>query len=255
MIANYHTHTARCRHASGTEEAYVQRALEGGLQVLGFSDHTPYWFPGDYYTHMRMYPQELDLYVNTVRRLQADYASRLEILLGLEVEYYPAYFDDLMARLRDHGIEYILLGQHWSGNEIDEPYNGRASDDVGKLSKYCDQVIAAMETGLFTYLAHPDLIHFTGDGKVYEQHMKRLCQAALDTGTPLEINFMGMREGRHYPNQRFWGVAAELGCPVILGCDSHTPQDAVDPASEQVALEMVKTFGLELLDTVPLKKL
>ena len=45
MIANYHTHTTRCRHASGTEEAYVQAAIQGGLEILGFSDHTPYWFP------------------------------------------------------------------------------------------------------------------------------------------------------------------------------------------------------------------
>ena len=41
MIANYHTHTYRCRHASGTEEEYIYQALDGGLEELGFSDHTP----------------------------------------------------------------------------------------------------------------------------------------------------------------------------------------------------------------------
>ena len=45
MIANLHTHTPRCRHASGTEEEYVRCALDAGLQTLGFSDHTPYPFP------------------------------------------------------------------------------------------------------------------------------------------------------------------------------------------------------------------
>lgn len=255
MIANYHTHTPRCRHAVGAEEAYVKNALEGGLQILGFSDHTPYWFPGDYYTRIRMYPDQLQEYADSVRRLQAEYASRLQIHLGLEVEYYPALFDDLMSRLRDQGIEYILLGQHWCGNEMDEPYNGKCTENKALLEKYCDQVIAAMETGLFTYLAHPDLLHFIGDPKVYDSHMKRLCQAALDTGTPLEINFMGMREGRHYPNRRFWAVAGEVGCPVILGCDAHRPEDVVDPVSEQSALEMVRTFGLSLLETVPLRKL
>ena len=41
MIANYHTHTARCLHAAGAEREYVERALQGGCRVLGFSDHTP----------------------------------------------------------------------------------------------------------------------------------------------------------------------------------------------------------------------
>ena len=45
MIANYHTHTTRCNHATGTEEEYVQSALERGLEILGFSYHTPYTFP------------------------------------------------------------------------------------------------------------------------------------------------------------------------------------------------------------------
>ena len=30
MIANYHTHTWRCRHADGTEREYVETAIEAG---------------------------------------------------------------------------------------------------------------------------------------------------------------------------------------------------------------------------------
>ena len=41
MTENYHTHTARCRHATGTEEEYVLAAIDRGLKILGFSDHTP----------------------------------------------------------------------------------------------------------------------------------------------------------------------------------------------------------------------
>ena len=37
--ANYHTHTARCGHAIGTDEEYVQAAIQAGLKTLGFSDH------------------------------------------------------------------------------------------------------------------------------------------------------------------------------------------------------------------------
>ena len=38
---NYHTHTARCMNACGSDEDYVRDAIANGSQVLGFSDHTP----------------------------------------------------------------------------------------------------------------------------------------------------------------------------------------------------------------------
>lgn len=41
MLANYHTHTFRCRHALGEDREYIEHAIDGGLKVLGFSDHCP----------------------------------------------------------------------------------------------------------------------------------------------------------------------------------------------------------------------
>lgn len=244
MIVNLHTHTPRCNHAEGAEEEYIRHALQGSLKTLGFSDHTPYWFPGDHYTHMRMRPEQLMEYADTVRALQKTYADKLDIRLGLEVEYYPAFFPDLLPRLRDAGIEYILLGQHWCGNEIGEPYNGRPTRDETLLAGYCDQVIEAMETGLFTYVAHPDLLHFVGDDKVYTRHVQRLCKAAKGCNMPLEINLLGLREDRQYPKRLFWEMAAEENCTVVIGSDAHRPCDVVDRETENNALTMIKELGL-----------
>lgn len=253
MIANYHTHTPRCNHACGEEIEYVRAAIDGGLQILGFSDHAPQFFPGTYYSRMRMRPELLEGYVHTVRHLQQTYADQLQILLGMEVEYYPAIFDQLLSVLRSAGIEYMILGQHWNGNEEGFPYNGKPSDDEHRLAQYCDQVITAMETGYFTYVAHPDLLHFTGSKQVYERHMRRLCKAAKSCGMPLEINFLGLREGRNYPEPAFWRLAAEEGCSVVFGSDAHDPQHTLQPKTETAALEMVKAYGLTLLETIPLQ--
>ena len=65
MIANYHTHTWRCRHADGTEREYVERAIEGGLKILGFSDHSPYPFPDGYDSGMRMRLDQVEGYVDS----------------------------------------------------------------------------------------------------------------------------------------------------------------------------------------------
>lgn len=255
MIANLHTHTPRCNHAWGTETEYVECALEAGLEILGFSDHSPYVFPGDYYSHFRMRPALLEGYVHTILALREQYRGRIQIPLGLELEYYPALLPQLLPILKDQPLDYLILGQHCLGNEIDDHYSGRATADKRHLERYCDQSIEAMHTGLYTYFAHPDLLNYVGgDEKFYRSQMRRICREANQCKIPLEINLLGMLEEKHYPNERFWEIAAEEGSTVVLGRDAHRPQQLLLEEYERRALEMVRRFGLTLLETVPLRK-
>ena len=255
MIANYHTHTPRCNHAVGAEREYVECALTAGLKILGFSDHTPQIFPGDYYSWFRMKPEQLEDYCQTVLALREEYQGRIEIPLGLELEYYPGLLPDLLPILRDQPLDYLLLGQHFLGNEIDDHYSGNAHGSKIHLERYCDQTIEAMQSGLFTYFAHPDLLNYAEDDLVfYREQVRRICREAKSCGMPLEINILGLYEGKHYPNPRFWEVAAEEGCSVILGRDAHKPQQILDTQSEQKALDIVRKYELKLLDTVELRK-
>lgn len=255
MIANYHTHTYRCRHASGTEEAYVKAAMEMGLDTFGFSDHSPYWFGCDYYSTYRMFPEQLPDYVDTVLQLRKQYSGQIEIPLGLEVEYYPAFFPEMLERVRDAGVEYLLLGQHFGGNEMGEHYCGRPTADTAILKQYCHQVADAMETGLFSYLAHPDLIYYTGSRKSYLENMRLICRAANACDIPLEVNLLGIFSRRHYPDPDFWELAAEEGCTVILGRDAHAPEQILDEESEKTALAMIQRLGLALVDKVKLRRI
>ena len=75
MIANYHTHTWRCKHASGTEREYVESAIRGGLKILGFSDHTPMPYDGDYVSPVKMTMDQLEDYVNTILQLKEEYKN------------------------------------------------------------------------------------------------------------------------------------------------------------------------------------
>ena len=80
-----------------------------------------------------------------------------------------------------------------------------------------------------------------------------MCAEAKSCGIPLEINLLGIREGRHYPNRFFWEMAAEEGCDVILGCDAHSPKALNDPRAEREGLELAKEFGLKVLETAQLR--
>ena len=254
MIANYHTHTQRCRHATGTEEEYIYQAIDAGFDVLGFSDHTPYWFPGDYYSTFRMFPEDLTDYVQTVLFMKEHFQRKIQIHLGLEVEYYPEYFAELMKHLRQHPIEYMILGQHYGGNEIGGRYTGGyQTDDETVLTQYCDQVIEGIQTDLFSCVAHPDILGFTGDEKVYRAQMHRLCVEAKAHDVPLEINLLGIRDGRHYPEPKFWQIASEVGCKCILGSDAHRAVDVCDPECEDYAMTMVRSLKLDLQQKMELR--
>lgn len=253
MIANYHTHTWRCNHAVGTETDYIEAALENGIRILGFSDHTPYFFPGHYYSRFRMSPEQMPGYVRTILSLKEKYQGKIELHLGLETEFYPHQFPELLAFLRDMPVEYMILGQHFLGDEIDEFYSGDKTDDVRLLSRYTHQCMAAMNSGQFTYLAHPDLFHFVGDKKAYRQFARELCREANSCHMPLEINLLGMADKRHYPNPKFWEVAAEENCRVILGRDAHNPKAFYQEKAEKKALRMVGKLGLDLQETLHLR--
>jgi histidinol-phosphatase (PHP family) len=253
MRANYHTHTWRCNHATGTEEEYVKSAVEQGFEILGFSDHTPQFFRDGYTSKIRMDTQELPNYCRIIRDLRDRYCDQIRIHVGLEVEYYPAIFSDLVSAVRDQGVEYLLLGQHFLGNEQGSAYAGAPTMDETILRRYCEQSMEAMQTGVFTYFAHPDLIKFQGDHAVYRKYMRRLCQEAKSCGLPLEMNLLGYWSNRNYPDIRFWSLAAEEGCQVVIGWDAHAPEQLCRLDAEGTMRKAAKRFGLDLLDTVEFK--
>lgn len=255
MISNYHTHTWRCNHAAGTEEEYIQAAIESGIRTLGFSDHSPCLFRNGFISRIRMLPEQLEDYVSCLKVLRTKYTSELKLHIGVEAEYYPAIFRDTVSFLQDHGIEYMILGQHYIGEEPNRIYSGTATMDEELLKKYCYQSMDAMQTGLFTYFAHPDLIHYVGDNSVYRKYMHEMIREAVQCSIPVEINLLGIAEERHYTGQHFLEIVSEENCPVIIGRDAHSPDAFNDTASEEKAMQMIKQYQLTLLQEVSLRQI
>ena len=105
-----------------------------------------------------------------------------------------------------------------------------------------------MRSGYYTYVAHPDVFNYKdGDARVYQKEMTRLCEASLATGVPLELNFLGIRQERYYPNPLFWEVAGRVGAPVTFGFDAHTPDVAYDGATVPKAHALVEKYGLHYI--------
>ncbi|WP_294216962.1 histidinol-phosphatase [Pseudobutyrivibrio sp.] len=231
MLANYHTHTARCNHAFGTEREYIENAIQNGFKILGFSDHVPQPYPADYESHIRMRMEEAESYTDTLVKLRDEYKSDIQILIGYEVEYTRKFFDKMLEHIRQYPLDYIIQGQHFIPNEIDGFYAGAMTTQESSLAEYVEFTVEGMKTGKFSYLAHPDLINYVGPDEVFQKHMKEIIQTSIDLDIPLEVNMLGFMTDRNYPSDRFYSLAASMGAKFVIGCDAHNPVHVMQPNS------------------------
>ncbi len=249
---NWHTHTARCGHAVGTDEEYVISAIQGGLKTLGFSDHAPYLEP---YPSERMDYEQLDEYMSSVLSLKEKYKDQIDIYLGMEVEYYPDQWNELSMYRKK--MDYCILGQH------NISYNGYSSynvKDPKHLSEYVDQLSEACRHGLCDYIAHPDVILYSYpvlDCSVKEA-AERIAEISLQYNMPLELNTgSGVHHGMHryadglrfaYPTRPFFEVFAEKKCPVVIGLDVHDPGLFLTDTDLKRALSVVEGLDINWLE-------
>ena len=113
-------------------------------------------------------------------------------------------------------------------------------------------MLAGLHTGCFTYLAHPDLVNFTGDDEIYRKHMLPFCREIKEMDIPLEVNFLGLPAKRNYPSERFYPLAPEVGNRFVLGVDAHTAGALSDPTGEAMAREFCRKIGISPEEDVKL---
>ena len=244
---NFHTHTTRCKHATGTEREYVENSIKAGFEVLGFSDHAPYLFEGGHVSRIRMFMEELEGYVRTIEELKREYKNEIQIFTGLEMEYFPKLFDRTFAEIIKYPMDYLILGQHCFDDEVGFEYTGRKWEEESRLETYVERLTTAIDTGLFTYVAHPDIINYVGAADIYEKHMRRLAKYLKDHNMPIEINVNGYREQKQYPKKAFLEIAVQEGCDFIVGVDAHRPQEMLDEVNYRGSIELAESLGGKVL--------
>jgi len=279
---NYHTHTYRCRHASGDIADYVASARGAGLAELGFSDHCPY--PDGRWSDVRMDISELPEYVEAIRtaklgteksgadgwrsdardsrgasvsRLRSAQSPR--ILAGLECEWVPEYESFMCDEFKgSFGLDYLVAGIH---NYL---HRGEWRDTYtistpAELASFGSTSCRAMESGLFAFLAHPDV--FCYSWMPWDENARACARDILETaqrtGTPLEINGYGMRKARvrtdrgsrhPYPHESFWEMASEYRIECVINSDAHRPIDTAANLEDGRAL--ARTYHLTVRETL-----
>jgi histidinol-phosphatase (PHP family) len=262
----YHSHTARCGHAVGTDEEYVKKAIEGHYKILGFSDHV--MLPNHPQPGMRGDYSLAPGYFKSVRDLQRKYAKQIQIYLAFEAEWYGDLYASYYHHLLASGtVDYLLLGQHdfidTNGQIV---FYGRVKDKREATLRYTKDIVAGIKSGLFVYVAHPDLFMSWYDSwdALAQECAEEIIHAAIEAGMPLEVNMGPSRWGRRnrigeaidvpYPYPEFWDLVSEEKGSVIIGVDDHDPNELLTSDFDWVR-SFVEDHNLDYHDrlTLPFK--
>jgi histidinol-phosphatase (PHP family) len=250
--ADLHTHTALCKHASGTPEEYLAAAQKAGLAYWGVSDHFP--APAGYDAEFRMAPDDLPRYCGILDSLrEAAVGSNLQVLAAVEFDYVPGRMDEVFAALDPlrPKFDYLIGSVHYVGDF--------AFDDPDKLAEwprygvdavwngYLTDLKDFVELGGFHVMAHSDLPKKFGfRPSNYENVLRRMTEiyeCAAAKGICLELNTAGLRVAADeiYPAPDLLRAAFRAGMKITLGSDAHKPEH-VAYAFDQAA-ELARSVG------------
>lgn len=261
FTANWHSHTFRCKHAAADVSDYCAIAVKAGLQTIGISDHSP--TKDGRWSGVRMDYDQMPDYISAIDRARIEY-PQLNIFKGLECEWVPEfgkayYTDELRAKF---GLEYIVAAPHsFTFQQGDGIWNNSFArkteiDQKAWTIGYGRYVLETIGTGLFDFLAHPDLFgcfctSWTAECTAISRD---IAQAARDARLPLEINTSGIRKPwvddddgtfrAQYPVRQFWKIVAEEGATAIINTDAHSPE--LIAATVDEAYDLAENVGLKV---------
>jgi histidinol-phosphatase (PHP family) len=247
LPADYHMHTPLCRHAVGEPTEYAARAVALGLTEIGFTDHSP--MRRDNFDNWRMRADQLDEYVEKVRRAQREH-PQLTIRLSLEVDFIPGHEDWIRELAALHPWDYFIGSVHYVSDswDVDNPEklsNWRNRDPYEVWSVYFERLTKAAESRLFEIIGHADLpkkfcFYPQRDCTVL---FDRFLDAARKADVAIELNTAGLRKDckEIYPSPEILRLAHSKGVPITFGSDAHTPGEVGMDLS--LAVQLARSVG------------
>ena len=254
----FHTHTYRCGHALGEDEEYVINLINNGYKAMGFSDHgmfrelTKEECGRDY--------SLLPNYIESIKNLKEKYKGIIDIKLGFEFEFDENHLDYYKELFSKYDLDYMICGQHYYFDENGKnKYYFENIDDYKAIRHYVDDVKKAIRSGLFAYIAHPDLFmnNITKITKEIEDMSLEIILEAKKYDIPLEINLGGTRFGNivakkrnclEYPSKFFFELAQKYGCKLVFGLDMHAPSDARHELTIEKVKEIRSSWNIDIVN-------
>ncbi len=233
-----HNHTLYS-HGRHTPRQMWQAAQKKGIELFGFSEHSPrplhYTYTQEYRDRLTKYfPQ----YVREVQELQREFPGK--ILFGMEMDWFDAELDFIQKSLAEYDFDYLIgsvhflrqwgfddQASHWQCFSVEECYE--------HYTQYFKTLTHMAHSGLFHIAAHLDLIKIFSVN-IFHQWIAQannllLVAEALTAmkqqGMALEISSAGLRKmcSEIYPCKEIMTLAADMHLPISFASDAHNVQD------------------------------
>ena len=248
-MTNYHSHSNYC-DGKATPREMVDFAVAHDFTALGFTGHCPLPFENTFSI------TDYEGYCNEIRALKTEYADRIEINLGLEIDYIPGMLEDFTPLISQGGLEYSIGSVHLIPAEgaipqkaddlwmidgsryqtYDEGLMKHFGGDIKRgVKAYFYNENAMLERNRPTIVGHPDKIVMHNRDRYFHEDEPWYRDLALETihlikelGLICEINTRGIYKGRHadfYPGKWLIQEMRQLRIPVLISTDAHAPED------------------------------
>jgi histidinol-phosphatase (PHP family) len=256
-LGNLHTHTTFCDGKS-MPETLVFKAFELGFDTIGFSGHSPLRGCDNWC----MSEERVFLYVEEINRLKEKYKGWINILCGVEQDFYSPEpqvdYDYRIGSVHCFDIGGILrpvdAKREMLKSIIDECFGGNF---LNMAKAYYELEASVVERTHCDIIGHFDLItkfnklgyFFDEDNPTYQDMALSACDKLLKTGKPFELNTGAMARGhlgRAYPAPFIIDYIKSHGGKLILTSDCHDLQfldfafDKYIPLADAMTLDDLK---------------
>ncbi len=252
---NYHTHTYYCDGKDSPEDMILS-AIDKGFEILGFSGHSPLLD-----TDWGMNDDNLQKYCEDLRLLKEKYEDKIEILCGIEHDYYSSNstkeFDYIIGSVHCLKTQDGFLPLDDSAEILTDGIDRYFDGDSMKLAQIYYETISDIvnKTGC-QIVGHLDLITkfdelspiFDTQSQQYLSYAKNAIRKLAETGVLFELNTGAMTRGLRttpYPQKELLKFIRECDCDVIINSDCHD-RNFLDFGFDK-ALQLVRECGFKKL--------
>ncbi|REE66951.1 histidinol-phosphate phosphatase [Paenibacillus taihuensis] len=250
-----HTHTKFCYHGNDAEEElYVDRAIELGFQRYSITEHPPLpasWVPDEKLMgELAMPSEELPLYMDYAKSIKQKYEGRIDIGIGLELDYLHGNlsFTEAIVDRYQKELEDVVYSVHYLQGKGGMRCIDFTADDFadnllsyyGSMEKVVDEYYNHVELAIEfasklpmrKRIGHINLIEkfWMKLPPIDEAQIKNRLTAILPKlqqgGVGIDVNTAGLRVatcGKPYVPEWFMAACTARGIQLVYGSDSHRP--------------------------------
>jgi len=260
---NFHIHSLGS-DGKLTPEEVIAESIKEGVKFICFTDHyrnpNEDIDPGWSRTHFHNKD-----YIAEVRRLQKEYAGKIDISFGVEMDWFEAFQDWIKKQIEINKFDYVLGSVHFLPL-AEKFYNfdfGDGNEEKFKeilstfksiktlVSVYYEQLRLMIQSGLYDAVGHFDYIKrnnavlnlFSEDEDYYRKEVLSTLDVLAKSKMAMEINLRGLSKSTkaQYPSMWILKEARKRGIPLTIGTDAHAKGQVGDLIEK--AYELVREAG------------